>query len=200
MFRSPAASNEGLAVDGWTGVLVSGVLIAIPISIFANLLTTPIQNWLDKRIKKSSQNREVRRQATFAAQAADLATDRTEYMNYLFEAVLRTTYIGALFAVLTGVIFAVANSFYTPFLDSIQGLGSLVTVVGQLVALIGSFLVISIARDALQMIVAVRRHRQSQQAQVVLPDTEEQDGRRKRWKKNRQKDGPKPSIRQTPEP
>ncbi|MFF5081887.1 hypothetical protein ACFY36_32960 [Actinoplanes sp. NPDC000266] len=132
-----------------------GLLLSIPIGIAVNLVSPAFGSYLEKRSEKVAKRREIERKE-FANEAISLATDQTTYYTFLLGAVLRTTYIGALIGILTGVLAAVGQGISAV---GIYRFSQFFFLGSQLAALAGAILVLNIARNALVMIKEVRRIR-----------------------------------------
>jgi hypothetical protein len=137
-------------------IFVTSVLIAIPISIVANLLTDPVQRKLDKRLKQQSARREAN-QAKFRIVVEELAADKAAFSNYLMVQVLRTTFFTALLGLFSGLAFAAGQLIVVTEVD--EQAGNAFFVLGQALALMGSLLVLTVVRAALQTASAVREAR-----------------------------------------
>jgi len=158
--RKMALQRESgdMAEVNWTEILVAGVVVAIPVGIVVNLLTNPVQRKLEKRLKRQAARREQER-GKFQSQVADLAADRAAFQVFLSTQILRTTYFTALFGFASALAFAMGQ--VTLSIDVGQGwrLGNVFIVVGQLTALLGSLIVLTVVRSALQTASAVRAGR-----------------------------------------
>jgi hypothetical protein len=136
----------------WTEILIAGVLIAIPVSIIANLLTNPVQRKLEARIKSQSVRREQEK-VQFRAQVVALAADRGQFSTYLTTQILRTTFYTALFGLASGLLFSIGQASSTA---GSWEFADLFFLSGQLAALMGSLIVLTVVRSALQTASAVR--------------------------------------------
>ena len=148
--------------EGWQWLLL-GALFSIPVGIGVNLATPSIGRWIDRR-NASSATRRAASDQKFRDEAARLAKDRSALYPVLLEALLRIAYISAIFGALAGGLAIVgqlvfpllelsAVYFFYP-LDVI--LPSLVFAMSQLAALIGTILVLNIARQAVVLLREVR--------------------------------------------
>ncbi len=117
-----------------------GLALAIPLSVLANLLTPAAQRWFDRR-----------NQARLARHAGDLreeyelirsfVRDRSRLNSFLLAAVIRSTLIGSLVGIITGMVFAAASIAY---------LGGIPNAFGQVLAVIGAIMVVRISSDGLR--------------------------------------------------
>ena len=133
------------------------LILAIPLAILANIFSIPILKWFEKRSKTAGDKRATR-DAEFAAQAAGFAADRPSFYSYLLEAVLRTTFVGALTGILAGA-FAIAGSGLNLNIQGSNGLYKLAPIAyaaTSLVSLVGAVIVLNITRTALIMVRKVR--------------------------------------------
>lgn len=128
----------------WQGVLL-GTLLSIPFSFAVNIISPYINRRIDKRSEASSEKRALE-DAAFRADAGALAKDRPALYMYLLEALIRMAYIGALFGAFSGALFVVSQVIYF----------ELIGAVAQAIALVGTIIVLNIARPAVQMIREVR--------------------------------------------
>ena len=143
--------------DFWLGLAFS-----VPLGIAVNLVSPTIGRRLEASNRRASENR-IKQRALVRAQAAQLATDQTAYYSYLLSAVLRTTYITALFGLV-----GVGASMALPaigLLDDSQGsiygvLNGSGFFVSQMATLIAAVLILNIARSALGMVQEVQRIKQ----------------------------------------
>ena len=149
--------------DLWVGLALS-----IPVGIGVNLASGPTQRWLGKRSQQAA-DRESARSAMFVAQATAFAKDRSELYTYLLEAVLMTTYIGALIGVLSGSLAFLGQGVDTAvetlpmyWYFSPDFARSLLFLLSQFTALLGSIIILNIARRALRTLKKVRELRSDQ--------------------------------------
>ena len=122
-----------------------GAALSVPIGICTNLASPAIGRLLERRNQRAAQKQQAER-AERAELAAEMARDQSAFYSHLLTALLRTTYIGALFGILAGVAAALGQAVF------INGL----FVVSSICALIGAILVLNISRGALVMIQEVR--------------------------------------------
>ncbi|MBI4943755.1 MAG: hypothetical protein HY830_23690 [Actinobacteria bacterium] len=140
----------------WREILLTGVVIAVPISVVANLLTRPVERRLDRRLETRSAARAARLLA-FREEAVELADDQTAFTAVMLAAVLRTAYFGAIAGVVSGACFAAGQVGYQAF----EIAGTVFSLLGQISALVGSLLVLRVAGQALQLALEVHRIRTS---------------------------------------
>lgn len=141
----------------WQGILW-GVLLAIPVGLIVNIVSSPIQRGIDRQTGKASARRSERN-AEFKHRARHLAKDRNALYVELLEVLLRIAYITALFGVLSGAAFLLGQA--------IPYMGYLTTgllAAGQLVALVGTLIVLNIARPAIVLVREVRSIREGNDA------------------------------------
>ncbi|WP_093584964.1 hypothetical protein [Geodermatophilus amargosae] len=130
-------------MDGifWLGVVCGGLF-----GLGVDLWKRPLDRLLDRRLEHRASAR-----ATAIAQV--LAHDRQALRDYLTEVILQTTLVGSLLAILSGIFFGVSSGIsfmvsgqdfapWRPFLATL-------TVLGQLVAVIGAVYIVRMAGDAL---------------------------------------------------
>lgn len=129
-----------------------GLLLSIPIGLAVNLGSPFVARRMEGRSEAVARRREAEREE-FRQIADNLAGDQSAYYTYLLTAVLRTTYIGALFGLMGGLLAALgqaANTVNIFFVSSSLFLGA------QVVALLAAILILNVARGALSMIKEVQ--------------------------------------------
>ena len=131
--------------------LLLGLLLSIPIGIVVNLVSPYITRRIDRRSRRSAEKRAVK-DVAFKAEATRLATNRPALYTYLLESLIRIAYITAVFGLFAGAFFLLGQLLPYSGLIS-QGLFAS----GQLTALIGTVIVLNIARQAVLLLRAVRR-------------------------------------------
>ncbi|GAB2850374.1 hypothetical protein ACFQ0P_07410 [Microbacterium insulae] len=147
----------------WQGVLW-GALLSIPIGIIVNVSSPAISRALDRRNSTAAARRSAE-DLEFRAEAARLAKDRPALYTVLLESLLRIAFVTAIFGALAGVLTLVgqlldpviAMTYIGFFGRGIEFLPSLVFAASQLAALIGTILVLNIARQAIILIREVRK-------------------------------------------
>lgn len=125
-----------------------GLLIAIPLSILANILTPRAQKWLDRR----SETKQSKRAGTLRsehAQVAALVEDQRKLHTYLLMVVVRATYIGSLVGIITGLIWAV-NSFIS-YNEFISG-------AAQILAVFGAIMIVRVCGEGMQVALKVQNY------------------------------------------
>jgi hypothetical protein len=158
-------SEEDLVSELWQGVLW-GALLSIPIGIIVNVASPTISRSLDSRNSRAAAKRSAEDQE-FRAAAALLAKDRSALYTLLLESLLRIAFVSAIFGALAGVLALVgqllpsflAITYLGGFGWEIEVIPSLVYAASQLAALIGTILVLNIARQAVTLIREVRKPR-----------------------------------------
>lgn len=151
--------------EGWQWLLL-GALFSIPVGIGVNLATPSIGRWIDRRNTSSAARRAAGDQK-FRDEAARLARDRSALYPALLEALLRIAYVSAIFGALAGGLAIVgqlvlplaelSNLYFFYPLDVV--LPPVVFAMSQLAALIGTILVLNIARQAVLLLREVRSQR-----------------------------------------
>lgn len=140
-------------------ILLTGVVIAIPVGIVTNLLTTPVQHRVDKALKRSGDKWEATR-VVYARQVALFVADNTQFHIYLTEQILRTTVFTALFGLISGLAFAAGQGVALIHIF-VFDIINVLDLIGQLAALIGTLTVFTIARNALRTVISVRSMRKA---------------------------------------
>lgn len=135
----------------WQGVVWS-VAFSIPIGIAINLVSPLINRRIDSETKEAASKR-AERDAAFRAKASRLAKDRSLLYVELLEVLLRVAFFTALFGVLSGAAFLIGQAIQTAF---IYEFASVFFTAGQLVALVGTIIVLNITRPAIVLIREVR--------------------------------------------
>jgi hypothetical protein len=127
-----------------------GLLLSIPLSILANVATPRVQRWLDAR----NRTRALQRTAGMASELAQVTRyvkDRGEFREYLLWTIIRTTFVGALCGIISGLIFVIPR--ILPFDRMSEGLSFAQNAAysgGQAVGIVGALLIINICRAALK--------------------------------------------------
>lgn len=128
-------------------------VLAAGLAIVTGILVNVLSPWLNKKIEKRSDAgtaRRAERDATFEAEAEKLARDRPALYTYLLGTLIRVAYIGAIFGILSGGVAAVGQVIgYFNFSQYIFALS-------QIIALVGTIIVLNIARPAVQMVQEIR--------------------------------------------
>lgn len=135
--------------DMWQGVLW-GALLAIPIGVVANIISSRVQTGIDRQTVEASAKR-AERNKEFKDKAAHLAKDRNALYIELLEVLVRIAYITALFGLFSGGAFFLGQAM--PYMGILTT--SLIAI-GQLVALVGTLIVLNIARPAIVLLREVR--------------------------------------------
>jgi Na+/H+-dicarboxylate symporter len=82
-------------------ILLTSVIIAVPVGIAANLLSTPIQKQLDKALNRSGEKRQATR-ADYERRVLELAQDKEEFHVFLSGRILQISFFTAVFALIAG--------------------------------------------------------------------------------------------------
>ena len=109
-----------------------GLAAGIPLSILANLITPKTQQWLAKRSSAKAAKQVIQLKEELA-ELERLVSEPGRLQTYLLEGVLLITLLTSMFAVITGLAFAIGSFFGSP---------SHVMAFGQLLA-VGSAIVVS---------------------------------------------------------
>jgi hypothetical protein len=123
------------------------LLLAIPLSILANIVTPFVQRWLDKFNEKRVLERTKGLQKEYE-QVKHFAEDRSEFKEYLLWVVIRTTLVGSLVGIFSQALNAVGNILYV---------GGILYAISQVIGIIGSIMVINLCSDALKIYSKVQR-------------------------------------------
>lgn len=142
-------------------IILTSVVLAVPVGIVTNLLSSPIQRRVDRALKRSGETRQ-RTRAAYAEQISLYAEDSTSFHIYLTEQILRTTVFTALFGLLSGLAFAAGQGAALTHLFIFNVVNGL-DLIGQLAALIGTLIVFTIARNALRTVISVRNAKKTNQ-------------------------------------
>jgi uncharacterized membrane protein len=147
----------GESMSDTGSIIISGIVIAIPVGITVNVLSPPIQRWVETTFKRSGEKRQRTRE-TYEEQVSAYAQDRTSFHIYLTEQILRTTVFSALFGLISGLAFAAGQGLNLVKIFEIGtiNISSIFYLIGQLAALVGTMIVFNIARSALRTVISVR--------------------------------------------
>jgi hypothetical protein len=130
-------------MDGtfWLGLVLGGF-----VGLAVDLWKRPLDRLLDHRLEQ----RTTARSTTITQR---LVNDRQALRDYLTVVILQTTLVGSLLGIVSGILFGVSNglSFLVPVGDfqkwrPVQGT---LTVVAQLIAVVGAAYIVRMAGDAL---------------------------------------------------
>jgi hypothetical protein len=137
-----------------------GAALSIPIGIAVNLASPAISRGLESRSESAARKRETDR-AYRQQTVLEYARDTPSFHAYLLNAVLRTTYIGALFGILGGVLVTAGQALGAVDLYPLEtySFERLFYLLAQIVALMAAILVLTIARNALITIKEVQNAR-----------------------------------------
>lgn len=114
---------EQLNLSFWLGIAA-----AIPLSIFANLITPRLQQWAATRSAAKSSERSRLLQEELRS-VEELTEDRLRLHTFLLESVLLITLLTSMFGVIAGALFALA-SFFPVTAHFFASLGQLIAVGG----------------------------------------------------------------------
>jgi hypothetical protein len=128
-----------MGTEFWAGIFLGAV-----VGFSGDVLGRPFHRLLDRRLEARSTARASRLEE-------ELHRDRAALRDFLVLQVLETTLVGALVAILAGVLFA-AGSFLR---DS--DLNRVLIVGGQIVSMVGAFVIVRIAGDAITVARSLRR-------------------------------------------
>lgn len=146
----------------WQG-LFWGALFSIPIGIAVNLVSPAINRAIARRNSEAA-GKQAARDQRFKEEAARLSRDRPALYSVLLEALLRIAYIGALFGVMAGAL-AVFGQVIQPALwysnlpFPAEYASTLIFATSQLIGLIGTIIVLNIARQSIVLLGEVRAAR-----------------------------------------
>jgi uncharacterized membrane protein YeaQ/YmgE (transglycosylase-associated protein family) len=135
-----------LTLGDWLGI--TGLVLALPLGIVGTLLTPVLQQRWSKRSQRA-RDRQTAAKASEVALIRGFAANRDELHEYLLSLVLRVAWITAVFGALSGVLFSLQFA--------LLGLERFAALAGQLVAIIGAFVVVQIAGQGLRVIRLVRQ-------------------------------------------
>jgi MFS family permease len=137
----------------WVGLVLGGI-----VGIILELLTRPLQRFLDRRLETRARVRgdELRQQKV---------GNREAVRDFLVLQVLETTLIGALTGIASGVLFGASDLVNANIQDQWWQKGLIAA--GQIVAILGGLLVLRIAGDAISIARAAsgRKSRKEQLAE-----------------------------------
>lgn len=128
-----------------------GLLLSLPLSILANILTPKFQSWFDSRNRKKSLQKNRNLQAEYE-KVVKFKNDRQSFHEYLFWVVIRTTLIGSLLGVFAGIIFAIPNIFdilEIPY-SEIDFIRNTLYALGQSMSVIGALMIVNTCSTALR--------------------------------------------------
>jgi predicted lipid-binding transport protein (Tim44 family) len=131
----------------------SVAVLAAGLAIVTGVLVNVLSPWLNKKIEKRSDKATAKRaeqDSNFHEEAERLARDRPALYTYLLGTLIRIAYIGAIFGALSGGVAAVGQ--VLPYFKFSQ----YVFAFSQIIALVGTIIVLNIARPAVQMIQEIR--------------------------------------------
>ncbi len=140
-----------LSVEFWLAILAS-----VPIGIGTALVTPSIQHWLDARSKKRSLIRTRNFEAEYKL-VLFYRDNPNEFTHFLVQTAIKTTFISAVIAVLSGLSVGFAS--LTAALDSLvlpighvrESFILLLASVGQLGASFGSIMIFQVCQKALSI-------------------------------------------------
>jgi hypothetical protein len=131
-----------------------GLILAIPIGILTNIYTPKFEEILSGRNKELAKKRRIRLSKE-QEEIEHYSKNRQEFFEYLIVTSLKAAFIGSISGLVSGSLFALASStslvlvFGLPYVsDLLQITRSLLSILGQLINLIGTLIVITIYREA----------------------------------------------------
>jgi hypothetical protein len=134
-----------------------GLLLSIPIGV-CTALATP---WIQRRLEEKGKHRAMVKSRNAHAEYSSVLyykTNPQEFTQYLIHVAIKTTFIGALMGVISGLSFVVAQLVDAPGVgfNNSHMLQTVFYATGQFVALIGSLMIVNICRPALATWTRVR--------------------------------------------
>lgn len=138
-----------------------GLLLAIPLSILANLLTTPVQNAIARYNDERARQRVVQLQAEYK-RIELLYGNRSDFHEYLLSVIINTAFVTSLTASMSYLLFMSVGVLHRLGPKTLR-LKRLLDVLRELfqglgfaVLLVGSLLVVNISKEALRTYYNVR--------------------------------------------
>jgi len=142
-----------------------GVVLSVPIGIATGLATPYFQRRIEERGKRRA-GAEFRRAVRQLREAFYFRAHPDAFTHYLVEVAIKTTFVAAIMAIVTGLIFAINQMMDALLLSGDFRVGRNVKawefirasgwVVGQLVGVIGSIAVVNLCRPALSLVRRVK--------------------------------------------
>lgn len=132
-----------------------GLLLSIPLSIFANLITTPVQNMISRYNEESARQRVLQAQVEYR-RIESFYLNRSEFHEYLLSVIINTTFITSLTAMLSYLSFMLVGLTHKLRLNSsgkkqvFDAVRELLQGLGFVALIIGALLVINITKEALR--------------------------------------------------
>jgi uncharacterized membrane protein YedE/YeeE len=135
---------EGVAMNAifWAGLVLGAVA-----GLAVDLWKRPLDRLLDRRLE----NRTTTRATEISKR---LATDRQGLRDFLMVQILETTLIGSLAAIISGLLFTAPSIVFSATTSpdvSIQRIGMVFSVLGQVIAVAAAGMVVRIASDAISV-------------------------------------------------
>jgi len=140
-----------MSTEFWVGIFLS-----IPIGILTSLITPWIQRKLDESGKQRAltQSKNIKAELTIITQYKN---DPTSFSQYLLHIIIRTTFIGSVIGIVSGVLFAfgqllngLRSSMIMPLdLGAVEIIRNMIFFCGQLVVLMGAIMIVNTCRPAL---------------------------------------------------
>ena len=131
-----------------------GALLSIPIGIATGLAVPLLQRWWENRGNKKQANEERRTKEEYL-QVAFYKNHPETFTQYLVHVAIQTTFIGAIVGVLSAVFYAVnqvvPDVSGLPFPFYFGAVHRLVSLLGQVMAIVSSLLIIRICRPAMAL-------------------------------------------------
>ncbi len=140
--------------------LYLGLLLSIPVGLIINLVSPAILRYVSNRNQKASTKRAAEDQA-FQDRVTAFNKNRPALYTYLLGTLIRIAWIGALFGILTAGLGLVGQGLQTiasdiSFGSTVFRISGTAFFCSQLSYLVGTLIVLNIAREAFQIIRQVR--------------------------------------------
>ncbi|MDB5551943.1 MAG: hypothetical protein JWL86_1927 [Rhizobium sp.] len=138
-----------------------GLFLSIPLGIITSLWTP----WIQRKIEQRGKRKNVEQAKYLKSEFENVqyyVENKIEFSHYLMYAAIRTTLIGSLIGIFSGILFAVAQLFmftgrsmHFPS-DLLELIQNALFFFGQLLALVGSIMIVNTCRPALSLWSKVR--------------------------------------------
>jgi hypothetical protein len=148
--------------EGLTYFLL-GLLFSIPLGIVAILLSNPVQRWLETRSVNLSVRRKRQVEADYKL-VKRYHDDPSQFHSYLLNIILLLTLVSAITGLVSGLVISFGYfAFYV---------GPVVFAAGQILSVVGTFVVVILAYRALQIVARVQKFEEFEAKTATILGTE----------------------------
>jgi hypothetical protein len=155
-----------MTLSDW--LAVAGLVLALPLGIAGSLLADPLKDWWSRRSQESRAQQLAAHEHEMVG-IRHFAANRAELHEYLLSLVLRAAWVTAVFGALSGILFSLGNlsALSQPVggpidpatlqnYQTLAKLGAISATTGQIVAIVGAFIVVLITQRGFRVVRLVR--------------------------------------------